>query len=125
MHSRLTTKRRIVLGAVFFTVVAIVACGGGDEPAPIPVGTVEHIGPETQEEAIQDVRDWLAAINFEGGFNCLETLEAGQTRWTATRPDETQWAVTLRADPPALLFNVHTWAIFTLDGRVETNRFPC
>lgn len=125
MHSRFITKRRILLGAVFFAVVAIVACGGGDEPAPIPVGTVVPIGPQTEDEAIRSVRDWLADTNFEGGFNCLETLEAGESRWSATRPDETQWAVTLRADPPAMLFNVHTWGIFVLDGQIESNRFPC
>jgi hypothetical protein len=124
MQSRFTIRRRTLLAAVSFAIVALAACGGGD-PAPIPAATVQPIGPQTEEEAIQGVRDFLAASNFEGGFNCLETLEAGEATWTATRPDETQWAVTLRADPPALIFSVHTWAIFTLDGRVKSNRIPC
>ena len=124
MRSRFTIKRRVLLAAAFFAVMVFVACGS-DDPAPIPEATVRPIGPQTEEQAIQSVRDWLAASNFEGGFNCLQTLEAGEAQWTATRPDETQWAVTLRAEPPALLFNVHSWAIFTLDGRIERNRFPC
>ncbi len=124
MQSRFTIGRRTLLAALSIAIVALAACGGGDS-APIPAATVQPIGPQTEEEAIQGVRDFLAATNFEGGFNCLETLEAGQARWTATRPDETQWAVTLRADPPALIFNVHTWAIFILDGRVDSSRFPC
>ncbi len=110
--------------ALSFAVVILAACGS-DDPAPIPEGTIHPIGPQTEEQAIQGVRDFLAARNFEGGFNCLQTLEAGDAEWTATRPDETQWAVTLRADPPVLLFNIHSWAIFTLDGRTESNRFPC
>ena len=106
-------------------IVAFAACGGDDQPAPIPAVTVQPIGPETEEEAIQGVRDYLATVTFEGDFNCLETLESGDFRWSATRPAESQWAVTLRADPPILLFNVHTWAIFTLDGRTESVRLPC
>ncbi len=124
MRTRFTIRRRILLAAAFFAVVVFVACGS-DDPAPIPEATVRPIGPQTEEQAIQSVRDWLAASNFEGGFNCLQTLEAGEAQWTATRPDETQWAVTLLAVPPALLFNVHTWAIFTLDGRIKRNRVPC
>ncbi len=124
MRIPFTIRHKTLLGAVAFAIVALAACGG-DDPAPIPVGTVQPIGPQTEEQAIQGVRDFLAARNFEGEFNCLETLEAGEARWTATRPNESQWAVTLRADPPALLFHVHSWAIFTLDGRTESNRVPC
>ena len=124
MRSQFTLRRRSLLAALAFAIVALAACGG-DDPAAIPVATVQPIGPQTEEQAIQGVRDFLAARNFEREFNCLETLEAGEVRWTATRPNETQWAVTLRADPPALQFNVHSWAIFTLDGRTESKRVPC
>ncbi len=124
MRNQFTLRYRTLLAALTFAIVAVAACGGNDS-ASIPLATVQPIGPQTEEEAIQGVRDFLAARNFEGDFNCLETLEAGEARWTATRPNETQWAVTLRADPPALLFNVHSWAIFTLDGRTESKRVPC
>lgn len=124
MRGRFAIRNRILLAALSFAVVVLAACGS-DEPAPIPESTVQPIGPQTEEQAIQDVRDFLATRNFEDGFNCLQTLEGGEAQWTATRPNETQWAVTLRADPPVLLFNVHTWAIFILDGRTVSNRFPC
>lgn len=65
MRSRFTIKRRILLAAAFFAVVVFVACGS-DDLAPIPEATARPIGPQTEEQAIQSVRDWLAASNFEG-----------------------------------------------------------
>ncbi len=124
MRTRLTQNRSPLIAALAVAVIALAACGGSDAPQ-LPVSTVVPIGPQTEDQAIQVVRNFLAEINFEGEFNCLAVMEAGEASWSATMPDETQFAVTLRADPPALQFRVHTWAVFTRDGRVDSTRTPC
>ena len=124
MQSRQTRFRNLFVAMVAIATMAVAACGG-DEPVQLPVASVVPIGPQTEDQAIQVVRNFLAEINFEAEFNCLAVLEAGEASWSATMPDETQFAVTLRAVPPALQFNVHTWAVFTRDGRVDSARTPC
>ena len=124
MQTRHTQIRNLFVAVVAIATMAVAACGS-DEAAQLPVASVVPTGPQTEEQAIQVVRNFLAEINFEAEFNCLAVLEAGDARWSATMPDETQFAVTLRAVPLALQFNVHTWAVFTRDGRVDSARTPC
>jgi hypothetical protein len=116
---------RIFLLAVVAFALAIIACGGEESVVPTATPSDPGTGPQTTEEAIQHIRDYLAVKNFEGE-NCLTTLEnATLVQWSAIATGDFDFSVTLSVNPPKLLHNVHTWAVGKRAGRVEPFRPTC